>query len=411
MQLENREQLSVLHIISSSYPYGTAEQPYETEIKELARYFDKIIIYPIKANGIQRALPQNTSVNNVLNTVDRSVTLAQFVRHSLFVVRIFTYEFFKSKRPFKALLNFRYSANAILQCYSLGERLIETVDKNAKNYYYSLWMNDGALIYSILKKRGKIDFFTFRVNGYDLFEERVKDGYMPLRSFNMNSVNRVISVSKFGADYLKQRTSFGNKVVWNFCSIYDKGTNPIKAEAVFTLVSCAALIGLKRIDKIIDALKLLNFSVKWIHFGDGPLRSQIEEMIDPLPSNISVHLKGNVSNSELMEFYRSNSINAFIHSSESEGLGLAIIEAQSFGIPAIAINSGAVCDIVNEETGILLPQESGPKEIANAILELRNGTKNTLQYRTRVKAFWRATFEAQSNYCELVDLIKMKSPD
>jgi hypothetical protein len=60
VQLENREQLSVLHIISSSYPYGTAEQPYETEIKELARYFDKIIIYPIKANGTQRALPHNT---------------------------------------------------------------------------------------------------------------------------------------------------------------------------------------------------------------------------------------------------------------------------------------------------------------------------------------------------------------
>ena len=62
---------------------------------------------------------------------------------------------------------------------------------------------------------------------------------------------------------------------------------------------------------------------------------------------------------------RMHKILLFIHTSETEGLGMSIIEAQGFGIPAVVLGVGGVVDIVNEQTGIVLSPNATNQEIAN----------------------------------------------
>jgi glycosyltransferase involved in cell wall biosynthesis len=172
-----------------------------------------------------------------------------------------------------------------------------------------------------------------------------------------------------------------------------------EASKEIQVVSCANVIPLKRIDKIIDGLALLtNFQVKWTHFGDGHLMDDIKAKASALPNNIQVDFRGNIPNKEILALYKSQSVNLFVHTSETEGLGMAIIEAQSFGIPAVVIGVGGVLDIVSEKTGVVLSPESEGLEIAAAKRLVLEGQKNTQNYRDYIQKYCLNIFNAKRNY-------------
>ena len=159
------------------------------------------------------------------------------------------------------------------------------------------------------------------------------------------------------------------------------------------------MIPLKRIDKIISALSIIkDKSIVWTHFGDGYLMDDIKEKASKLGDNVHVDLRGNVLNSEIIETYQNEPVNLFVHTSETEGLGMAIIEAQSFGIPAVVIGVGGVPDIVSEATGEVLSPESEGPELAAAIKRVLNSEKNTNEYRTTIQKQIYYKFSAEKNY-------------
>ena len=53
-----------LVLFTNTFPYGMGESFLETEIKYLAKEFDKIIIYPIKKDGEKRELPLNVEISS-----------------------------------------------------------------------------------------------------------------------------------------------------------------------------------------------------------------------------------------------------------------------------------------------------------------------------------------------------------
>ncbi|MBA3704395.1 MAG: glycosyltransferase, partial [Bacteroidetes bacterium] len=129
-----------------------------------------------------------------------------------------------------------------------------------------------------------------------------------------------------------------------------------------------------------------------------PERQKIAELAKKLPTNIEWEIRGHISQDELIYFYKKQPINLFIHLSESEGLPLSIVEAISFGIPAMASAVGGVPEIISENSGILLPVELDPEQIAIKIETFKNSSMNTEVYRKKVKEFWNENFEAKKNY-------------
>jgi glycosyltransferase involved in cell wall biosynthesis len=286
----------------------------------------------------------------------------------------------------------------LVQCIELSEQLIlEPALKNASCSFYSVWMDEGALMFAVLKDKNRISDFVFRLHGYDLYDERRTGNYMPFRYYNFQQAKKIFIVSKAGKDYLIRKKIFPKKLVVNYSGLYDKGENPFDKKT-FTLVSVSNIIPLKRIGEIIEILHFIDFPVRWVHFGEGTIKGKLIESAATLPQNINWKFNGQTSQEELNDFYSRTSVNLFIHLSETEGLPLAIVEALSYGIPAIACDVGGIPEIVNDQTGILLPEKFDVKEVADKIINFRTGKMNDVEFRKGVREFWKNNFDAEKNY-------------
>ncbi|XP_020704548.1 sulfoquinovosyl transferase SQD2 isoform X3 [Dendrobium catenatum] len=74
--------------------------------------------------------------------------------------------------------------------------------------------------------------------------------------------------------------------------------------------------------------------------GDGPYRSELEKMFEGMPALFTGMLQGE----ELSEAYASGDV--FVMPSESETLGLVVLEAMSSGVPTVAARAGGIIDII-----------------------------------------------------------------
>jgi glycosyltransferase involved in cell wall biosynthesis len=394
-----------LYIISSAYPFGKGETFMDKELKELSKYFTTVRIFPLSAKGDQRALPENVVLDLSLAKVSRNVPKNFFIKYFRCYSQILLDEFLHSDKKMQIIKSSRDLINSVLQAKMLSEVFLKNYKKGSSDYFYSVWMDDGALMYSILKKEGAIGGFFFRLHGYDLFDERREGGYMPFRYTNFKHADKVFILSQTGYDYLLKKNIFPEKLVVNYSGLYDQGENPMPpVDQELTIVSCSNVIRLKRLDKIINVLKLLKHPVRWIHFGDGDDMQRIRKLASEMPPHVSYDLKGHVNNEDLIRFYRQQPVHMFLHLSESEGLGMAIVEANSFGIPAAGISAGGVKDVINDQCGLLLPENADEKHIAESVTEFFSKS-NSADFRHLVKKQWEKRFEAVRNYKYFYDLI------
>lgn len=400
------EQKNVLNIIANSFPYGLGEQFFEAEVENLAKYYQKIVLFPLSKQGEVRKLPTNVSVNDALISVNTRHSKLEILKNLGLIFRVMGYEWRLSNKKRFILKKMKFWIPEILHAKRLGNAYRVQMNDEDKAHHYSFWMNEGTLALSILKMKRKISGFDFRVNGYDIFAERHEENYMPYRFFNYRWTNHVYVLSTPALTYLKGLNWQQEKLVYAPYGIYAQELNQLDEKAPLKMVSCSNMIPLKRIDKIIAALKLIEKPVHWIHFGDGELRTELEKQAVELPDHIQVDLKGYLPNSAIINLYQNESVNLFIHTSETEGLGMAIIEAQSFGIPAVVIGVGGVVDIVTEKTGAVLPADAEGAEIAAAIQQVVDSDKNSQAYRSKIQSHCLSIFGADKNYRDLYEAMQ-----
>ncbi|WP_413111327.1 glycosyltransferase [Thaumasiovibrio sp. DFM-14] len=140
------------------------------------------------------------------------------------------------------------------------------------------------------------------------------------------------------------------------------------------LIGCAGrLVAEKSLDTLIDALPLLPAQYKVMVAGDGPKRTQWQQMAVDAGVSERILWLGRVD--DMRQFYRD--IDLFCMPSVKEGLPLALLEAQACGCSVIASKVGAIPELINPETGILV-QPKNSEQLANSILHYfsRSAQKN-----------------------------------
>jgi glycosyltransferase involved in cell wall biosynthesis len=396
-----------LIMVTQNYPSGKGEIYLERELACFSKKYQEIHIYPIKiVSGELRNVPSNVFIHDLISKRSGKVKYSILLKNIFLIIQILFLEYKHTIAKRFFISNLKMIASELIQCFELAEKFIcESVLKDAKCSFYSVWMDEGALMFAILKDQKKISDFVFRLHGYDLYDERRPGNYMPFRYYNFKQAKKIFIVSKAGKDYLVHKKLFPEKLIVNYSGSNDNGENPFDKDA-FVIVSVSNIIPLKRVNKIIEILHYIDFPVKWIHFGEGVIKDKLIGSASALPQNVTWEFNGQTGQNELNKFYSQTSVNLFIHLSETEGLPLAIVEALSYGIPAMACNVGGIPEIVNEQTGILLPENFDVRLVAHKIVNFRSSHMNDLKFRKGVRDFWKNNFDAEKNYPEFVEIVK-----
>ena len=183
-----------------------------------------------------------------------------------------------------------------------------------------------------------------------------------------------------GAKSLYKSRSIQNKsvVIYNPLNISNKSANV--SEKCYKLVSVGRLSSQKNQKVLIDAIARISSSYPDLTltiFGEGNLRTNLEQQIKNLGLTGKVLLPGNESNviDKIIDY------RLFVFSSDYEGIPNALLEAMSIGLPCVSTDcspGGAKEFINNYENGILVPCNDA-EAMSNAIeFHLQNPEKSLL---------------------------------
>lgn len=113
--------------------------------------------------------------------------------------------------------------------------------------------------------------------------------------------------------------------------------------------------------------------------GDGPLREELETYLKEHKLTQHIFMEGNVEN---VEQYLAEA-DAFVLSSNYEGLPLVILEAMASGLPIVSTDVGGVKDVVTDN-GLLVEPHSIEK-LASAMMQIKANAEMRKDFSERSK--------------------------
>jgi glycosyltransferase involved in cell wall biosynthesis len=148
------------------------------------------------------------------------------------------------------------------------------------------------------------------------------------------------------------------------------------ADGTLRILFVGRLVERKGVTHLVEAVGRLapDLRARLSVIGDGPERVSLEAQIARDGLGDRVTLRGRVSEVELRDAYAAADV--FVLPSildargDTEGLGVVLLEAMSYGVPVIGSDLGGISDIVRDgETGLLVPP-ADPAALAAALERL-----------------------------------------
>jgi glycosyltransferase involved in cell wall biosynthesis len=404
-----------LIFFTDTFPCGNGEAFIENEFPFLAAAFGQIIIVTNNlTDSVSRQVTANVKVTRFAYTAPTIYKLLalggvfeSFIRRELgFITGNLKLNVNKQRLSIlfgsyaKALETEKFLDNLIKQ---------EALDGN-NLFLYSYWMNDmaGGLAY-FKYHHPNVKAFC-RAHRWDIYLEKQPARYLPFKNFVVEQLDACYTISQDGGTYIQALTAhrFDTKIkLARLGTLNTKQPRQVFNAGKLVIVSCSNVIERKRLHLIINALSQIDdIEISWTHIGEGPLRKEIEALAASElgnKQNISYRFAGQMGNKQLLEYYAGNIVDLFINVSESEGVPVSIMEANSFGIPAVATNTGGVAELVDDGSGFLLEVDSSSKTIAETIMRYY-GLSDEAKQNMRSNAYkvWNTKYNAQNNYKEFV---------
>ena len=402
-----------LVLLSDNYPNSNGEFFLDDEINIISSKFEKITVLCVsKINNAKRAIPQNVQVIELPQIGFFKRVLFRF--QCLFFLPLWN-EVISLKRVYGLSPNFLIF-KILVEDFVRSSIIMKALNQHklidpSKNILYSYWHDYKALAIARIRKKTGCPAIA-RCHRWDVYLYANTPPYLPYREYLLNTLSLTSSISMDGINYLRQVHNFNkpNKLVLSrLGKINNRDLHPfISASDVITICSCSTLISVKRVELIIDFIGSLSvyFKIKWVHFGDGILNEKLHKLAEVSLTNIDYNFMGIVPNDEILNFYHVNFVDLFINFSESEGIPVSIMEAQSAGIPVLATNVGGTSEIVNNENGFLVEKDFDLKEVVTIIKRYLSSTNEEKQQKRNASyENWKQNYNAETNYIEFVKLL------
>ena len=393
----------LLILITSAFPYGKAETFLEAEVAFLSAHFE-LILAPMRKSATSRTLPVGVRIDKSLAEI--------FDKPNRKFVSLFSLPFYRS-----LFHHIRYALNIQalkrINTYNTEYRavrkwLLATAPTDC--VVYSYWLNGAALAaaeyahQSFQKVRA-----VSRLHGYDAYTYLYNPPFFPYRTRVLELIDRLFPVSNAAAAELSQQGADRSKVCVSRLGVADHAILTVASEDPqnsVRIVSVSNIYPVKRVDLIartmISLAKLRpSLNIEWVHFGEGHLKESVLNLIESEDLlNLVCQLRGQVSNAAIFDFYKRNSVDAFLNLSRSEGIPVSIMEALSCGVPVVATRVGGTEEIVvHKQNGYLLPANPPLEEVVAGILYVFQHYSEPVT-REGIRTQWKKEFSAEKAYGE-----------
>lgn len=407
-----------LLMLTKTYPFGSGEAFIENEITVFSQHYDNVYIIACdvpKDEKKVRKLPHNVKVYRI-DSINKNKDRLSGASHYLlsnepdikaerkackgFMQKLFlSYFEAKSRRIFKTILQSGILDTAASFPYVL----------------YSYWLFVTARVGTLISEQFRPVYMFTRAHRYDLYADKNKLGYLPFRRLLLSRYNEIFPCSDDGTHYLCDKyPEFSDKISTSFLGTIDHGDGRLSSDGIFRIYSCSRVVSVKRVERIAEALKLLdgkNLKIQWTHIGGGEQLEAVKNLAQNSLKSIEYQFLGDTPNQKVLEIYSNDPVDLFINVSSSEGLPVSIMEAVSFGVPVIGTDVGGTSEIVfNGLTGLLIPENFTNEELSEKIEYFYSihETEKYQKYRKDCREFWEEHFQAIKNYEKLCGHIEEK---
>ena len=386
-----------LLILTNNFPNAplTSEGWLADEIVYSYSFFNSIYILPEINSDVHIDLPKNCSV--VKLKLEKHTTLN--FREILNCFYIVFSDFFEYSSKINFLKAFRNNL-ALIKYLTIKAKKISKQSSIFQSpiIVYAYWADNLLTTACIMKQLYKPCKIVSRAHGFEIFEEQTKYHVVPFRKFQSRFSDKIFADSKKGYSHLLQKQPLSNIFTSSYVGTIDNGMAVFNENKIFTIITCSHIRNVKRLHLMSDILEHISFPIIWNVIGIGSDFELVKLTNSKLPKHIVINYIGNITNKEVLNFYKTHHVNLFVSLSYSEGLPVSMMEALSFGIPIMSTDVGGCSEICNDNTGILIPKDFDAKKVADKITEFKNSKKNNLEFRNQCKDYWNKNFNAETNY-------------
>ncbi|MFB6258206.1 MAG: glycosyltransferase [Flavobacteriales bacterium] len=399
-----------LFLFTTAYPFGRGEAFLAKEVERAARAFDRLWVIPSAPpkGREQRELPANAE----LVLLHEYEALDEKKGWMPAALSAFFYEFRKSSSRFDYLIRARRRYGNLKFAWNLKERVKRFLKEHPhvpdKGVFYSYWYKEWGLALAFMKAEGMIHHSVSRAHMGDLYDSKELNMFVPFRSFKLRMSDALFPSSEHGAEYLRnEHPGQLSKVRVRHSGVEGPFEAPWTGrEECFRIASCSSVTERKRVGKIMEIMRRTKSRIEWVHLGRGPLLEQMREKSQELPGNVNVRFLGALPNEEVFRFYQENPVHLFINASRNEGLPFSLMEAASFGIPMVAPAIFGIPELVNEDTGLLVPRDFDEQQVADWIDRLANDIEEQKRLRKGAKRIFEERFDGNKNLSAFAEEIK-----
>lgn len=367
---------------TSRFPFRTVgENFFESELNGVAKGFDEV--YIVTCNNRQKnpellkKLPDNTTAvsagresyrNDIIKGVFSLPFTCFFWKELLRI--------FKGKYPFlPSLKSLIYSGSFYLSIKRCFPRIASSLklceDDNVIFVGYWLGYTSRAILDFKKYVGHKNAKAVARAHGSaDVQNFTNPRQFYPFQQYLLENLDGVFAVSEGGCQYLKSISPYPERVEKIYIGSYGANDYVKRSRSPFTVMTCSNLFPLKRVGLVGEAVRLLKKEIpdiKWVHFGDGPLREKLERDLADVEDSVTFY--GYTPHDEVLKYLENGQASVFVSASATEGLPISVIEAAAHCVPVIATDVGSTREIaVSGVSGTLIDPEINAKQLANEIL-------------------------------------------
>lgn len=406
-----------LLVFANAFPFGTWE-PYLMRETDFYDRFDEVYIFSLSVRDEQMQHPRPLG-----NAKIRVVPL-EFKSRSFYFVNLALSLFNRAMwAEIRSLISTgRFSIARLTQVlvfFSRADHEARVISKfirknisdspHDKSVLYAYRFLYQPYLIGKLARRFHSAKLVARAHRADLYEDEASTNFLPWRRGSMETLDELHLIAEHGVKYIsKTIPGFDHKLKLSYLGTEDRGiADTSRSRSTLRIVTCSTATPVKRLALLADALSLLppEVDVDWTHYGDGILLDELRELSAGMGRNITVKWMGNVENQVVLDDYKAGKYHVIVNVSSSEGLPVSLMEACSFGIPAIATDVGGTSEIIRDgENGILLGSDPSTAEVSQALLTFATMDDEPYEkFSKTARVIWEREFDSQANYSRFVE--------